>query len=63
MWADPGLKRSWFAETDGWTTQEYQLDFREGGAEYLSMRSPEGLQVVSRDLERHLAKPAHRLRL
>lgn len=32
-WAQPAAKARWFAEAEGWTTDEYALDFRVGGRE------------------------------
>jgi uncharacterized protein YndB with AHSA1/START domain len=40
--ADPGLKRRWFAPPDEWTDTRWELDFRVGGAEVNSGRSPGG---------------------
>lgn len=36
LWAEPDLKREWFAENDGpgWTMLDYGLDFRVGGREH-----------------------------
>jgi uncharacterized protein YndB with AHSA1/START domain len=31
--ADPGKKRRWFAEGEGWQVQSFTLDFRAGGRE------------------------------
>jgi uncharacterized protein YndB with AHSA1/START domain len=41
-WADPVVKRRWFADADGWETAEYELDFRVGGREVSRGRPPEG---------------------
>jgi uncharacterized protein YndB with AHSA1/START domain len=32
-WADPAAKARWFANSEGWRTDEYDLDFRVGGRE------------------------------
>lgn len=32
-WADPAVKRAWFAEGESRNVQSYELDFREGGTE------------------------------
>jgi uncharacterized protein YndB with AHSA1/START domain len=31
--ADPAIKRRWFAEGEGWQVEEFKVDFRVGGAE------------------------------
>lgn len=36
--ADPAIKRRWFAEGEGWDIETYALDFRIGGAESSSFR-------------------------
>ena len=40
--ADPGLKRRWFALPDSWLDVEWELDFRVGGGEISRGRSPGG---------------------
>jgi uncharacterized protein YndB with AHSA1/START domain len=40
--ADPDLRRRWFAIPDDWTDAEWELDFRVGGGEVSSGRSPGG---------------------
>ncbi|MFZ6183786.1 SRPBCC family protein [Nannocystis pusilla] len=37
-WADPRQKRRWFAEGEGWSVLQYDLDFREGGRESARFR-------------------------
>jgi uncharacterized protein YndB with AHSA1/START domain len=32
-WADPAAKARWFADSDEWGAEEYELDFRVGGRE------------------------------
>jgi uncharacterized protein YndB with AHSA1/START domain len=32
-WAEPEAKARWFADNEGWRTDEYDLDFRVGGTE------------------------------
>lgn len=41
-WTDPAAKRSWFAETEGFTQIDYDLDFRVGGLEHCSGHEPNG---------------------
>jgi len=41
-WTDPAAKRSWFAETEGFTQLDYGLDFRVGGLEHCSGHEPNG---------------------
>jgi uncharacterized protein YndB with AHSA1/START domain len=40
--ADPELKRQWFAVPGDWTDAEWELDFRVGGGEVNRGRSPSG---------------------
>lgn len=40
--ADPALKRQWFAVPADWTDAEWELDFRVGGGEVNRGRSPGG---------------------
>ena len=40
--ADPGTKRRWFAEGEGWEVDEFTLDFRVGGFERTRFRSVGG---------------------
>ena len=41
--ADPGTKRRWFAEGEGWEVEEFALDFRVGGSERTRFRAIGGL--------------------
>lgn len=41
-WRDPGTKREWFAEGEGWRVEEYRLDFRVGGREHGRFRRDGG---------------------
>lgn len=41
-WADPTVKRRWFAEGSGWEVAEYDADFRVGGRERGAFRQAEG---------------------
>ncbi len=43
--ADPGTKRRWFAEGEGWEVEEFALDFRVGGFERTRFRSAGGAPV------------------
>jgi uncharacterized protein YndB with AHSA1/START domain len=36
--ADPAIKRRWFAEGEGWAIEEFTADFRVGGSERSSFR-------------------------
>jgi uncharacterized protein YndB with AHSA1/START domain len=47
-WADPDAKRRWFGQSEGWTTTEYELDFRIGGGERFRGR-PEDGPVITYD--------------
>lgn len=40
--ADPGKKRRWFAESESHDVEEFELDFRVGGAERARYRFKEG---------------------
>jgi len=48
--ADPSLKRRWFAEGEHHTLESYDLDFREGGTEHYSSRFKEGIPVAGKTL-------------
>lgn len=37
-WADPRQKRRWFAEGEGWSVLQFDMDFREGGREAACFR-------------------------
>jgi uncharacterized protein YndB with AHSA1/START domain len=43
--SDPEAKNRWFADGDGWGTDNYQLDFRVGGSEHYRGRH-EGTKVT-----------------
>jgi uncharacterized protein YndB with AHSA1/START domain len=45
-WSDPAAKARWFAESEGWVTKEFELDFRIGGHELFRGR-PEGGPVIT----------------
>lgn len=40
--SEPAAKRRWFAETEGWRLDAYELDFRVGGHERAAGAPPEG---------------------
>jgi len=44
--ADPELKRRWFAESSGHQLENYRLDFQVGGEEKFAYRLPEGTPVA-----------------
>jgi uncharacterized protein YndB with AHSA1/START domain len=46
-WRDPAIKREWFAEAEGWRTEEYELDFRVGGREQGRFRNANGQETRS----------------
>lgn len=39
---DPAIKRRWFCEGEGWTVDEFTMDFRVGGRETSRFRPKEG---------------------
>ena len=41
-WADPRIKRRWFAVGDGFIDITHTLDFRRGGREHWAGREPQG---------------------
>lgn len=43
--ADQAMKRRWFAEGDGWSIDEYKLDFRQGGSEVSRFRYQDGPEI------------------
>jgi uncharacterized protein YndB with AHSA1/START domain len=45
-WSDPAAKARWFAESEGWTTSDFELDFRIGGRELFRGR-PEGGPLIT----------------
>lgn len=44
-WADPAIKRRWFAEGEGWEVEEFTADFRVGGCERSRFRFKGGTPV------------------
>ena len=40
--ADPAKKRKWFAESDGGSVREFEMDFRVGGSESSRSKMPDG---------------------
>ncbi len=44
--ADPAIKRRWFAEGESHTVESYDLDFRDGGTEHYSSRFKEGTPIA-----------------
>jgi uncharacterized protein YndB with AHSA1/START domain len=44
--ADPTMKRRWFAEGEHHILESYDLDFRDGGTEHYSSRFKEGTPVA-----------------
>jgi uncharacterized protein YndB with AHSA1/START domain len=48
--ADPTMKRRWFAEGEHHTLESYDLDFRDGGTEHYSSRFKEGTPVAGKAL-------------
>lgn len=59
-WADPQLKRRWFAEGEGSAVEGYALDFRVGGSERASFRV-EGVGVFHNDGVIHDIVPGERI--
>jgi uncharacterized protein YndB with AHSA1/START domain len=43
--ADQAMKRRWFAEGDGWSIDEYKLDFRLNGSEVSRFRYQDGPEI------------------
>lgn len=39
---DPAIKRRWFCEGEGWTVDEFSVDFRVGGKETSRFRTKQG---------------------
>jgi len=44
-WADPGRKRRWFAEGEGWQIDEFTADFKVGGFERSRFRFKGGVPI------------------
>lgn len=58
--ADPAIKRRWFAEGEGWDIETYALDFRIGGAESSSFRFRGG-ELIRYDAIFHDIVPDQRI--
>lgn len=43
--ADQAMKRRWFAEGEGWSIDEYKLDFRQDGSEVSRFRYQDGPEI------------------
>lgn len=48
-WADPKQKRRWFAEGEGWSVLQFDLDFREGGRETARFRDEKSNAEIRND--------------
>ena len=48
-WADPKQKRRWFAEGEGWSVLQFDLDFREGGREAARFRDDKSNAEIRND--------------
>lgn len=48
-WSDAKAKRAWFAEGEGWDINNYELDFREGGAEKSKFRFEKGVETFGEE--------------
>lgn len=58
--ADPAIKRRWFAEGEGWDIETYTLDFRIGGTESSSFRFKGG-DLIRYDAIYHDIVPDERI--
>jgi uncharacterized protein YndB with AHSA1/START domain len=45
--SDPGRKRRWFAEGEGFVIESYSLDFTVGGLERIRFRAPDGAPMTT----------------
>ena len=45
-WADPAIKRRWFACHDDWEAGAHTLDFSVGGQEHLTTRDSDGVDHI-----------------
>jgi uncharacterized protein YndB with AHSA1/START domain len=45
--ADPAIKRRWFAEGEGWTVEQFDVDFRVGGFERSRFRYQGGPPITN----------------
>jgi uncharacterized protein YndB with AHSA1/START domain len=57
---DVGMKRRWFADGDGWVTEDYVLDAREGGRETGTFRFENGPPIRNETIYLDVV-PNHRL--
>jgi uncharacterized protein YndB with AHSA1/START domain len=48
-WADPGAKRAWFVEGEGWEIRAFEMDFREGGTEKSRFRFIKGQETFGEE--------------
>lgn len=58
--ADPAKKRRWFAESDGFTVREFEMDFRVGGSEYSRFHMQDGTPLAN-DTSYHDIEPNRRI--
>ena len=58
--ADPAKKRKWFAESDGTTVREFEMDFRVGGSEHSRFKMPDGTPLAN-DTSYHDIEPNRRI--
>lgn len=58
--ANPKSKEQWFATTEGWTTDQYELDFQVGGREVYRGKPSEG-PAISYDAEYQDIVPDERI--
>ena len=59
-WADPAIKRRWFAEGEGWEVDEYTVDFKIGGFERSRFRFKGGTPIRN-DTSYHDIVPNERI--
>jgi uncharacterized protein YndB with AHSA1/START domain len=45
--ADPAIKRGWFAEGEGWEVETFEVDFQVGGREHSSFRFQGGPLITN----------------
>jgi uncharacterized protein YndB with AHSA1/START domain len=41
-WSDPAVKQQWFSGPEEWTKTPHSMDFRVGGSESVTSRTPDG---------------------
>lgn len=58
--ADPAIKRRWFIDAEGWTTEAFSADFVEGGTERSRSRFGDG-PLVSNETIYHEILPGQRI--